>query len=105
MTQLYIQMYIASMDYITTTELRTRSSELVRALKAGKSIKLIHRSQVVGKIEPKQNDEPGPLTREDIEKLKKLATKMNLPSYTFRERERRYRANLEKKYGKGIPRR
>jgi len=46
----YIQVY---MNYISTTELRTKSVDLVEALLAGKSIDLIHRSKVVGAIVPK----------------------------------------------------
>ena len=41
------------MNLITTTELRTRTSELIKALLAGESVDLIHRSQILGEIKPK----------------------------------------------------
>lgn len=40
------------MDYITTTQLRTQSSELVRHLNSGMKVLLLHRSKVVGAIVP-----------------------------------------------------
>ena len=91
-------MYICVMDYITTTNLRTQTSKLVNALKQGNSISLIHRSKVVGIIKPAY-PEGKPF---NAEKLKKLIKKMNLPKTTYKERERNYRAHLEKKYGKGL---
>lgn len=89
------------MNYITTTDLRTKSSELIKALKEGYSVELIHRSRIIGKIKP-AIEEPKPLTREGIEKLKKLAKELNLPKLSYRERERRYRKHLMEKYGKDI---
>ena len=65
------------MQYITTTELRTKSSKVVTTLKEGSRLRLIHRSKVIGDIVPV--DEPKPLTRADIEQLKKLAKGLNLP--------------------------
>lgn len=86
------------MNYITTTELRTKSKKLVETLKSGGNLKLIHRSKVIGKIEPTQ--EARPLTENDIKELKKAAKKLNLPKLSYIERERRYRKHLEEKYGK-----
>ena len=86
------------MDYITTTELRTKSKELVKLLKDGFSVDLIHRSRVVGEIKPKIYD-PKPF---DPDKFLKIVKKLNLPKLSYKEREKRYRAHLMKKYGKGI---
>ncbi len=86
------------MDYITTTNLRTQSSELVDTLKKGGTVSLIHRSKVVGVIKPAV-PEGRPF---DAEKLKKLVQNLNLPKTTYEEREKIYRAHLEKKYGKGL---
>lgn len=69
------------MQYITTTELRTKSSKLIETLREGKSVNLIHRSKVVGKVQPVQ--EPKPLTREDIEEIKRLAKDLNLPKLSY----------------------
>lgn len=88
------------MQVITTTELRTKSKELVAALQEGYSVDLIHRSRLVGKIQPSYD--PKPLTGEGIEKLKKLANELNLPKLSYKERERRYRKHLMEKYGQNL---
>lgn len=90
------------MQYITTTNLRTKSSKLVEALKRGSSVNLIHRSRVIGEIKPKH--EPRALTEKDIQDLEKLAEQLNLPKLSYKERERRYRKYLMEKYGKGLSR-
>lgn len=86
------------MQVITTTELRTKSKQLVKALQEGRSVDLIHRSKVVGEIKPKIQD-PKPF---DPDRFMKIAKKLNLPKLSYKERERRYRAHIMKKYGKGI---
>ncbi len=86
------------MQVITTTQLRTKSKELVKALNEGHSVDLIHRSKVVGEIKPKIYD-PKPF---DPDKFFKAAKKLNLPKLSYKERGRRYRAHLMKKYGKGL---
>lgn len=88
------------MQYITTTELRTKSKKLVEVLREGRSVDLVHRSRVVGRVQPIQ--EPKPLTKEGIEKIKKLAKKLNLPKLSYRERERRYRKHIMEKYGQSL---
>lgn len=86
------------MNYITTTDLRTKSSQLVADLKKGTKVSLIHRSKVVGIIEPiVQSPKPFNAAR-----FKRLVEKLNLPHTTPGQRERIYRAHLMKKYGKGI---
>lgn len=89
------------MQYITTTQLRTKSSQLVKALENGEHVELIHRSKVIGEIKPRYDKKP--LTKEDIKKLKKLANKLNLPKLNYKEREKIYRKHLEEKYGKDLP--
>ncbi len=86
------------MQYITTTELRTKSKKLIELLQEGHSVELIHRSKVVGEIRPKIYD-PKPFNPDEFIKL---AKKLNLPKLSYKERERRYRAHLMKKYGKGL---
>ncbi len=88
------------MNYITTTDLRKKSSELIKSLEKGDSISLIHRSKIVGVIKPKA--QPKALTRTDISRLQKIAEELNLPKITYEERERRYRKHLMNKYGKGL---
>lgn len=86
------------MNYITTTDLRTKSSQLVSDLKKGTKVSLIHRSKVVGIIEPIAQL-PKPF---DAAKFKRLVKDINLPHMTYAQREKIYRAHLMKKYGKGI---
>ena len=86
------------MQYITTTELRTKSKELVKILQEGLSVDLIHRSQVIGKIEPAKT-QTKPFNAKSFSRLVK---KLNLPKTTYAEREKRYTAHLMKKYGKDL---
>lgn len=86
------------MNYITTTQLRTKSSKLVQTLKEGGTVKLVHRSHIIGEIKPQK--EIKIMTREAINKLKKLAKQLNLPKLSYRQREKIYRKHLEEKYGK-----
>lgn len=87
------------MEYITTTNLRTQSSKLVETLKKGGSVSLIHRSKVIGEIKPKLI-EAAPIEIESFrEFLKSIKPRKLIPR---KDREKVYRANLEKKYGKSI---
>ncbi|MEK7551372.1 MAG: hypothetical protein AAB532_02130 [Patescibacteria group bacterium] len=88
------------MDYITTTNLRTQSSQLISTLKKGGSVSLIHRSKVVGVIKPKKEQKP--FTKSDIDSLRQLAKDLHLPKTSYVERDRRYRVSLMEKYGKNI---
>lgn len=88
------------MQIITTTELRTKSKELIKLLKEGRSVDLIHRSRLVGRLQPVQETQP--LTRQDIKQIQKLAKELNLPKLSYKERERRYRKHLMEKYGKSL---
>jgi len=91
-------MYTSFMQYITTTELRTKSKELVNSLSRGESVILIHRSRVVGQIKPKT---PEPKVF-NTERFVEITKKLNLPELSHKERERRYRKHLMDKYGKNI---
>lgn len=91
------------MQYITTTQLRTMSHQLIQALDAGEEIELVHRSRVVGEIKPKTFVSK-PFTQKDIDDLIVLAKKMNLPKLSYKERERNYRKHIMEKYGKGLSR-
>lgn len=88
------------MDYVTTTGLRTQSPQLVKTLKKGGTVSLIHRSKIVGVIKPQE--QPKILTKSGIELLKKLAEELNLPKTSYKQREKIYRKHLMEKYGKGI---
>lgn len=86
------------MNYITTTELRTRSSELIDFLLAGETVNLIHRSSIVGTIVPVE-EEVGNLTKEDIRKIAQTLILLNLPTTTLSKRAKNYHLHLKKKYG------
>lgn len=86
------------MQTITTTELRTKSKELVKVLQEGHSVDLIHRSKVVGEIKPKIYD-PKPFNLDDF---LKVVEKLNFPRLTPRQIEARYRKAMMKKHGQGL---
>lgn len=90
-----------NMNYITTTDLRTKSSQLVNSLKNGESITLIHRSKIVGVFKP-ATESPKTFTEASIEKLKRLAKDLNLPQLSYQQRENAYRKYMMKKYGKDL---
>lgn len=87
------------MDYITTTELRTKSKQLLKALAAGKIVSLIHRSKVIGRVQPNSTSKPF-----NPERFKKIAEELNLPKLSLKQREKNYREHVEKKYGKSVSR-
>ncbi len=86
------------MQTITTTQLRTKSKELVKTLQEGHSVDLIHRSKIVGEIKPKIYD-PKPF---DPDKFLKIVEKLNFPTLTPKQIEIRYRKAMIKKHGKNI---
>lgn len=86
------------MQLITTTQLRTKSKELIKTLGEGQSVDLIHRSRVVGEIKPKIYD-PKPF---DSNKFAKIVNSLNLPRLTLKQIETRYRKAMMKKHGKNI---
>jgi len=87
------------MDYITTTDLRTKSSQLVKKLNSGESFSLVHRSKIVGKIMPEDNTM---LKIIDARKLEEKIKKLGLPRLTLKEIDKRYRQAMIKKHGKDI---
>lgn len=89
------------MNFITTTDLRTKSSALVNSLKEGTSVSLIHRSKIVGVIKPAK-EEPRALTKDDIHKIQELAEKIHLPKTSYTTRRIRYKKHLLENYGKGL---
>lgn len=87
------------MNYITTTDLRTKTSTLVELLLAGKNVNLVHRSKILGIINPKQESTIKTFRLHDLRNdLKGL----DLEILSYKEREKRYREHLENKYVKGV---
>ena len=89
------------MNYITATDLRTKTVELIETLKRGEEVSLIHRSKVIAIIKPIKK-EPKPFDINTLNKLRKLAKNLNLPKTTPKQGERIYRSHLVKKYKKGL---
>jgi len=90
------------MQLITTTQLRTKTSDLVKILAKGEETRLIHRSKIIGRILPYYQEKP-PLTKESIKKLQKTIDDLNFPQLTIAQREIIYRKHIEEKYGQGLP--
>jgi hypothetical protein len=89
------------MDYITTTELRTKTKELVNTLKDGGSVSLIHRSEIIGIFKP------APKTQQSkpFDPDKFLAAIKDIKPNPLVPRSQRdivYRKRLEEKYGKDL---
>ena len=87
------------MNYITTTDLRTKSSDLISSLKKGQSISLIHRSSIVGKIIPSRQGEAKIINGKH---LADTIQQLNLPKLSLQEIDKRYESAMIKKYGKDL---
>lgn len=87
------------MKNITTTELRTKSKQLVMALRDGEAVNLIHRSLVIGRIQPVK---PKPKVFNAM-RMEKVVQELNLPYIPLHKREKLYRKHLIEKYGKDLP--
>lgn len=84
---------------MTTTELRTKSAELVRLLGIGTGINLVHRSRIIGQVLPKGSQ---PVKTISAVKLQKKINELDLPGLTDEEIERRYRKAMMEKHGQGL---
>jgi antitoxin (DNA-binding transcriptional repressor) of toxin-antitoxin stability system len=87
------------MNHITTTDLRTKSSELIASLENGKSVSLVHRSKIVGKIMPASD-----VTNKKInaKSLQETISNLDLPQLSSDEIDKRYRKAMMQKHGKSI---
>ncbi len=86
------------MQFITTTELRTKSTELIQQLQQGNVVPLIHRSKIVGMVVPAKQSRSKAVSAEVLRAFhKKFGLKTNT---TVEEREKRYTEQIEKRYGK-----
>lgn len=86
------------MNYITTTELRTKSPDLVETLLKGEEVNLIHRSKLIGVIKPKTEK----IKVFNAKRFTGITEKLNLPHFENRERKKRYRKAVEEKHGKSV---
>jgi len=87
------------MNYISTTDLRNKTAKLKDSLKKGESTYLVHRSKIIGVVEPYKDS----VKTATLEKLKKVVSLLSTGKHiTYEEREKIYREHLKEKYGKGI---
>ncbi len=84
------------MNYITTTDLRTKSSELVDTLKAGVEVTLVHRSKIIGTIRgiPHQSN-----TIKEKAFAKFLKEIRPAKPLTTKEKKDAYSRHLKERYG------
>lgn len=88
------------MQCITTTELRTKSTEMIKQLQQGSVISLIHRSKIVATVVPSQPQEPKVVTAKALRTFnKKFGFSTNT---TAAQRKQRYAEHLEKRYRKSV---
>lgn len=87
------------MQYITFTQLRTKSNNLAKVLSKGEEVKLIRRSVVVGRIMP---DRDADIKTINAKKLAAKINALNLPSLSLGEIDKRYRAAMLKKHGQNL---
>lgn len=85
------------MNLLTTTELRTKTSELVNLLLSGNEVTIVHRSKIIGTIKPKYEGKPF-----NAKTFTLLSKKLNLPILSETDRMANYRSHIAKKYVKDI---
>ena len=89
--------YNGVMNYISTTGLRTQSSQLISLLSEGKTVELFHRSKLVGRVVPVKK----------IEKHKKdfsefIVTLPKIKRLTQKKAMKNYMESMVKKHGKDL---
>ncbi|MBL7036606.1 hypothetical protein ISR94_02035 [Candidatus Microgenomates bacterium] len=84
------------MNYITTTQLRTQTPDLLEALAYGQHIDLIHRSKPVATISPIKIEKPKLFSAKRMFAITKA---MNLPKLTVSQRNKNYKEAMLKKHG------
>lgn len=87
------------MEYLTFTQLRSKASNLAKALAKGNEVKLIRRSVVIGKVIPNKDTK---IKTINAKKLDAKIDKLNFPKLTLKEIDRRYRMAMMKKHGQGL---
>lgn len=86
------------MEYLTATNLRTQTSRLIKTLQQKGSVALVHRSKIVGIVQPIQ--EEGPVFNSQL--FNQYLGDFQLPPTTPAERKAIYTKQLQKKYGKNF---
>lgn len=86
------------MNYITTTQLRTQTPDLLEALLYGQSVDLIHRSKPVATISPKKVS----TKKFNAKRFMEIVKRLNFTPATDEQIEKRYRTAMIKKHGEYI---
>lgn len=87
------------MNYISTTELRTKAQQLRDSLSRGESVYLFHRSKVIGVVEPYEDNKVVATSTQ----LKRFSVKYRPKKLVSREdRKKVLLKHLEEKYGKRV---
>lgn len=89
------------MNYITSTQLRTKIPELLKTLQMGQSVPLLHRSKIIGEFKPLSEDLPVKIVSTKALEAFITAIKPTKP-IPRRDRDKIYRKRLETKYGKSL---
>lgn len=84
------------MNYITTTQLRTKTTDLVKSLLAGHSVKLVHRSQILGVITPPENKPAQPF---DGNEYLSFTNNLKITKTSDVQRKKNYDEYIREKYG------
>ena len=84
------------MNYLSTTQLRTQTPLLIRMLIAGKKVKLLHRSKVVGQIVPLESKQTKIFRAQD---LLKSTHYLNLKKYSPDQIRAKYKTIVNAKHG------
>lgn len=87
------------MNYISTTELRKKSSVLRDSLRRGENTYIVHRSKVIGVVEPYIEKEK----TATLKQLKEFVTSLSVKTpVSYKKRKNLYQKHLKEKYGKNI---
>jgi len=88
------------MNYISTTELRKKSSVLRDSLKRGENTYILHRSKVIGVVGPYEESNKI-FSLKQLNKLHKAVPPSKV-QYTYEKREKIYAKHLKEKYGQSV---
>ena len=87
------------MNYISTTDLRKSSSVLRDSLRKGESTYILHRSKVIGVVEPYIEEEKIASRKQLMDFISSFPVKKPI---SYKQREKLKRKHLEERYGKNI---
>jgi hypothetical protein len=90
------------MEFITSTQIRSQFPKALAMLRLGKTIHILHRSKIVGLLNPPNNTSKKIFTQKDSEIVRATAIKFNRPPLTCEEIDRKYRAAMMKKHGQHL---